>query len=1058
MINNIIKFSLHNRLSVMIISALVVVVGLWTTARMEVDVFPDLTSPTVVVMTEAPGMASEEVERLVTFPIETALNGATDVRRVRSNSTTGFSTVTIEFDWGTNIYLARQIVSEKLTGIGEQLPKGAAAPVLAPQSSLLGEVMVIGLTVNDSLTADGSKPTTLEELRTLADWTLRPRLLSTGGVAQVTVVGGDIKEYQIIASPTLMRHYGVSLDELLKATEGLNSDAAAGVLNQYGNEYIVRGMVRTTDAETIGTTVVKLSDATDNARESVASPITIADVATVKIGSKTPVVGDASINAARAVRLSVTKQPATGTIELTDKLDQTLLDIRSDLPRDVELTTDIFRQSTFIQSSVSNIERALLEGGILVVIILLVFLGNFRTTVISLLAIPISLLVSMIVLRSLGFSLNTMSLGGMAIAIGSLVDDAIIDVENVFKRLRENHRLAPDQQKSSIAVVYDASSEIRASIWNATLIIIVTFAPLFFLSGMEGRMLQPLGIAFIVSLFASMIVAITLTPVLGSYLLTSSKMLGRHEREPYIVRHLKSGYGRLLTAALRHGKWVIGTAVALLVGAVVIFTTLGRNFLPPFNEGSMAISVSALPGISLDESIKIATLAEKELMQIPEITIVSRKTGRAELDEHALGTGTSEIDAPFVLTDRSRAELFSDVRQRLSGIKGIVFEIGQPISHRIDLLLSGTRSNIAIKVFGDDLNTLFDLGNQIKEASTGIPGLVDLNVEQQIERPQLRLVPRRGVLAQWGITPGEFAETLEVALAGRAVSEVYEGSRNFDITLKFDSLSRSSMEGIAMITLDGINARGERVKVPLGDLAEIVSTSGPNAIGRENVSRKLVVSGNVEGEDLRGVVSQIQQRIADKVKMPEGYHVEFGGQFESEAAASRTLLLTSLLAILIVFMLLYSEFKDLKLTGIVLLNLPLAVIGGVFTIWLTSGVVSIPSIIGFISLFGIATRNGILLISRYKHLVAESSVASRAELNQQIVHGSTDRINPIIMTALTSGLALIPLAIGGELPGNEIQSPMAIVILGGLLTSTLLNLFVVPVVYSWVEGSKKTKQ
>ena len=1030
MINKIIHFSLHNRLSVMIVSALMLIAGAYTASRMEVDVFPDLTSPTVVVMTEAPGMASEEVERLVTFPIETALNGATDVRRVRSATTTGFSTVTVEFDWGTDIYLARQIVAEKLSGIGERLPQGTQTPVLAPQSSLLGEVMVIGLTADS---------TSLEELRTLADWTLRPRLLSTGGVAQVTVVGGDIREYQIVASPQLMRHYNVSLDELLAATQSMNADASGGILNQYGNEYIVRGMVRTTSPEEIASSVVKLSPE--------GTPVTIADIAQVRTGGKTPKMGDASVNGIRAVRLSVTKQPATGTLELTDLLDTTIADIARNLPPDVQVTTEIFRQATFIESSVNNIERALIEGGVLVVVILMIFLGNFRTTIISLLAIPLSLLVSMIVLKVLGFSLNTMSLGGMAIAIGSLVDDAIIDVENVFKRLRENHRLPEEQRKGTLQVVYEASTEIRASIWNATLIIIVTFAPLFFLSGMEGRMLQPLGIAFIVSLFASMIVAITLTPVLSSYLLTGDRMLGHHEREPWLVRRMKAGYTWMLAGVLRHRKIVITTAIVLFVGAVAIFTTLGRNFLPPFNEGSMAISVSALPGTSLEESTRIAELAEEQLMQVPEVVIVSRKTGRAELDEHALGTETSEIDVPFVLKDRSRAEVFADVRQRLSNIKGIVFEIGQPISHRIDLLLSGTRSNIAIKVFGDDLNELFALGNRIKAATQDIPGLVDLNVEQQIERPQLQIKPRRNVLSQWGITPAQFTETVEVALAGRAVSEVYEGERNFDITLKFDSVSRSSMEGISQILLDGRNAAGETVKVPLGDLAELVSTTGPNAINRENVSRKLVVSGNVEGADLRGVVTQIQQRIAEQVPMPEGYHIEYGGQFESEAAASRTLLLTSLLAILIVFMLLYTEFKDLRLTGVVLLNLPLAIIGGVVSIWCTSGIVSIPSIIGFISLFGIATRNGILLISRYRHLACEPEGAALS-LHEQILHGSADRLSPIIMTALTSGLALIPLALGGDLPGNEIQSPMAIVILGGLLTSTLLNLFVVPVVYS----------
>lgn len=1009
MINKIIKLSLDNRLVVVILSVLLLVGGSITASRMEVDVFPDLTAPTVVVMTEAPAMATEEVEKLVTFPVETAVNGATDVRRVRSNTMTGFSVVTIEFDWGTNIYTARQIVAEKLSGL--QLPQGVASPVLAPQSSLLGEVLVVGLT---------SEVTSQQELRTIADWTIRPRLLSTGGVAQVTVVGGDIKEYQILLKSGVMRQMGITLSEVVTATTDMNANATGGIVNEYGNEYIVRGMTRTTSTEEMGRTVVKLTE--DKC------PITLADIADITIGAQAPRMGDASVMAQAAVRLSITKQPATGTIELTEKLDKTLAEIALTLPQDVKMTTEIFRQSTFIQSSINNIKSALFEGGILVVIILMVFLGNPRTTIISLLAIPLSLLFSMIVLKLLGFSLNTMSLGGMAIAIGSLVDDAIIDVENVFKRLRERRGDNP------LTVIYEASVEIRSSIWGATLIIMVTFVPLFFLGGMEGRMLQPLGVAFIVSLFASMVVAITLTPVLGSYLLTSRKMLDKHERDVWVVRHMKSLYTGALGLIFTHKKVVIGSASALFIAALVVMLGLGRNFLPPFNEGSMAISVSALPGISLDESRQIATLAERKLMELPEAIMVSRKTGRAELDEHALGTGTSEIDVPFVLGDRSRAEVFADVREKLSSIKGIVFEIGQPISHRIDLLLSGTRSNVAIKLFGENLNTLYDLGNQIKTATTGIEGWVDVNVEQQIERPELLIKPNRVQLAAWGITPSGFNEAVEVAMAGKAVSEVYENGRSFNIVLKMNKMTISD---ISDIWIDG--ARG---KVQLGAVAQVVSWSGANSISRENVSRKLVVSGNVEGADLRGVVNQIQQRIAAQVPLPEGYHVEFGGQAESEQAASRTLLWTSLFAILVVFMLLFREFKKTSLTLVVMLNLPLSIIGGIFAIWITSGIISIPAIIGFISLFGIATRNGILLVSHFEKLRQEGM-----PLLEAVKQGAVDRISPIVMTALTSGLALIPLALGGELPGNEIQSPLAIVILGGLLTSTLLNLFIVPVAY-----------
>lgn len=1024
MLNKIIHLSLHNRFIIVVMSVVLLGWGAYTASNMEVDVFPDLTAPTVVVMTEANAMPTEDVERLVTFPIETAINGATGVRRVRSNTATGFSVVTVEFDWGVNIYTARQIISEKLAGISAQLPSGVAMPVLAPQSSLLGEVMVIGLISNGK--------TSLQELRTLADWTLRPRLLSTGGVAQVTVVGGDIKEYQLILNPRLMQQNGVTLDEVVAATDAINNDGSGGVLDQYGNEYIIRAMVRTTDVNQMAQAVIKTT------QDGV--PIVLGDIAEVKIGSKTPKIGDASINTIGAVRLSVTKQPAISTIELTQKLDAIIADITKMLPEDVTVTTDIFRQETFINNSIDNIKKALLEGGILVIVILLIFLGNWRTTVISLLAIPLSLLFSIIVLKMMGLSLNTMSLGGMAIAIGSLVDDAIIDVENVFKRLRENNLLPKDQQRASLDVIYDASVEIRSSIWSATLIIMVTFLPLFFLSGMEGRMLTPLGIAFIVSLFASMVVAITLTPVLGSFLLTGPKMLSKHEKEVLIVRKIKSWYENALSSALKYKKVVISVTVALFLGAVGLFFTLGSNFLPPFNEGSMAISVSVLPGISLEQSTQIAMLAERELMQVPEVVTVSRKTGRAELDEHALGTNTSEIDVPFVLEDRSREEVFADVRQRLSGINGIAYEIGQPISHRIDLLLSGTRSNIAIKVFGDNLNELFKIGNQIKGAIGGIEGLVDVNVEQQIERPELQIIPYKNQLARHGITLNEFTETVEVALQGKTVSEVYEDGKRFEIVLKFDSISRSSIEGIENITLDS-----PKGKVPLSAIAQVRSFTGANSVNRENVSRKLVVSGNVEGGDLSTIVNTIKERIAADVKMPQGYHVEFGGQIESQQNASKTLLMTSLIAIVIVFLLLFREFKNFTLTSIVMLNLPLAIIGGIFTIFFTSGVVSIPSIIGFISLFGIATRNGILLISHFEQL-------KHLPLRERIISGAKDRINPIIMTALTSGLALIPLALGGSLPGNEIQSPMAVVILGGLFTSTLLNLFVIPVFYFIVKN------
>ena len=1031
MINRIIKYSLDNRLIVLALSLLLVIAGSYTASRMEVDVFPDLTAPTVVVMTEAQGLAAEEVERLVTFPVETALNGATDVRRVRSQSSTGFSVVWVEFDWGTDIYIARQIVSEKLVGVASALPAGAGTPTLAPQSSLLGEVMIIGMT-SDSME--------IGDLRTLADWTMRPRLLSVEGVAQVTVSGGEILEYQILLDPLRMKHYGVTVDEAIAAAENINANAAGGIINDHGNEYIIRGTARTTDPREMGRSVVKQADGL---------PVTFADIAEVRTGVKSPILGQASVEGRPAVLLSVTKQPGVDTHRLVERLDETLADLEKNIPHGVEFNTDIFRQSTFIDASIRNIERALIEGAVLVVVILFIFLANVRTTVISLIAIPLSLLFSILALKAMGLTLNTMSLGGMAIAIGSLVDDAIIDVENVFRRLRENHLLPEGRREPALTVIYRASTEIRSSIFNATLIIIVTFLPLFFLSGMEGRMLTSLGVSFIVSLFASMVVAITLTPVLCSYMLTSPRMLDSHEREPRITRKMKEGYGKMLSWALGHRKIVVGVAAVLLVGALAVMTTLGRSFLPPFNEGSMSIALASLPGTNIEHSGRIASVAEEMLMTIPEVKTVARKTGRAELDEHALGSNTSELDVPFELKDRSREELFAEVREKLGSIDGAVFEIGQPISHRMDMLLSGTRSNIAIKIFGTDLNEMFAIGGRIKSLVGDIPGLVDVNVEQQIESPQIHIKPRREVLARVGIPVGEFIEDLEVALSGRVVSQVYDKERNMDVTLKFDDRSRESIEALGDMLFDA-TVDGRSVKVPLGYIAEIVSTSGPNSVNRENVIRKVVVSANVDGGDLRGIVGEISRRIDESIVLPENYHIEYGGQFESEAAASRTLMLTSLLSLLAVFLLLFGEFRDLRITGVILLNLPLALIGGIFAVWVSSGVISIPSIIGFISLFGIATRNGILLISHYRDLAAGGM-----ELYERVAVGSRDRLNPIILTALTSGLAMIPIALNGSLPGNEIQSPMAIVILGGLLTSTLLNLFVVPVFYTFICKKQK---
>lgn len=1021
MLNKIIRFSLHNRLIVLVAAVALIILGGFTAHNTEVDVFPDLNAPTVVVMTEAKGMAAEEVEQLVTFPIETAVNGATGVRRVRSSSTAGFSVVWVEFDWSTDIYIARQIVSEKLSAMANELPDNVGTPTLGPQSSILGEVLIVGLTADS---------TSMLDLRTLADWTIRPRLLSIGGVAQVSVLGGDIKEYQILIHPQKMKHYGVSLSDVLNATTGMNQNTNGGTIYEYGNEYIIRGLVSSDNIEDIGDAVVK---STNNI------PVTLADIAEVKVGPQTPRLGVASEKDKPAVLMTVTKQPNTGTIELTEKLEDALKDLQKNLPSDINVSTDVFRQSRFIESSIDNVKTSLYEGAIFVVIVLFLFLANTRTTVISLITLPVSLLVSILVMHYMNLSINTMSLGGLAIAIGSLVDDAIVDVENVWKHLRENRQLPENLRKSTREVVFNASKEVRMPILNSTLIIIASFVPLFYLSGMEGRMLIPLGIAFIVALLASTIVALTLTPVLCSYLLSNKNGSGKEDREAFMATWLKKHYHTALLRALANKKSVLGGSVALFIVAVCMFFTLGHSFLPSFNEGSFTINVSSMPGISLEESDKIGKRAEELLLSIPEIKTVARKTGRAELDEHALGVNVSEIEAPFELTDRTHKEVLDDIRHKLSAISGANIEIGQPISHRIDAMLSGTQASIAIKLFGDDLNKMFAIGNRIKDEIATVDGIADLNVEQQIERPELTISPKRKLLAKHGITLADFNSFVSVNLGGETVSQVYEDKKSFNLVVRAADSDRGSMERIKDLMIDTPDGG----KIPLTEVAEVKSTTGPNTINRENVKRKIVVSANASGRDLRSVVNDIQARIDKNIKLPEGYHIEYGGQFESEQSASRTLMLASAVSIVIMFLLLYLQFRNALESGVILLNLPLALIGGVFALCLTTGEVSIPAIIGFISLFGIATRNGMLLISRYNTLQREEGLS----LKESIMKGSLDRLNPIVMTALCSALALIPLALRGDLPGNEIQSPMAKVILGGLLTSTFLNAFIVPIIY-----------
>ena len=1028
MLNRIIQFSLSNRVIILILSGLLVLSGLFVLTRTEVDIFPDLNAPTVVVMTEAPGYAPEEVEQLVTFPIETSVNGATGVRRVRSSSSTGFSIVWVEFDWGMDIYQARQIVSERLVNLSETFPPGVNSPTLGPQSSILGEIMIIGLTADS---------TSMSDVRSIADRVIRPRMLSIGGVSQVSVIGGDIKEYQIQIFPEKMRYYNVTLDEVMASVKLLNNNASGGVLYEYGNEYLIKGDITTTSTEEIGKSVVRSDEN---------GVVLVEDIANVQIGNKLPRLGVASEMTKQAVLLTITKQPAVGTIELTKKIEADLLSISKNIPADIKISTDIFKQSEFIDNSISNLQKSLIEGAIFVIIVLFFFLMNVRTTLISLVALPLSIIIAVLVLHALGMTINTMSLGGIAIAIGSLVDDAIVDVENVYKRLRENYLLPHEHRKSTLEVVFLASKEVRIPILNSTLIIVASFLPLFFLSGIEGRMLIPLGISFIVALVASTIVALTLTPVLCSYMLGTKKATETINKDAWLAVKMKNAYNKGLQWSFNNKKIVLGSVAALFVVSIVVFFTLGRSFLPAFNEGSLTINISTIPGISLGESDKIGREAERLIMSIPEIKTVARRTGRAELAEHSFGVNTSEIDAPYELTDRTRGEMVKELRTKLASLPGVNVEIGQPISHRIDAMLSGAKTQIAIKLFGDDLNRLYNYGNKIKNAISGIEGVVDINVEQQVERPQLNISPRREMLAKYGITINEFASFINITLAGEVVSQVYEKGLPYDVTVRLDDEHRNSMEKISNLMIDSNVG-----KIPLSYVADVVSATGPNTINRENVSRRIIVSANVQDRDLRSAINEIQEKIESEVILPENYYVAYGGQFESEAEASRTLALTSIGALIIIFMLLYQEYRNMNQSLIILLNMPLAMIGGILILRFTSGELNIPAIIGFISLLGITTRNGMLLMSRYNSLREEG-----ISLVERIYHASIDRLNPIIMTALTSALALIPIAVSGSEPGNEIQSPLAIVILGGLITSTLLNIFVVPIVYYLI--SKKEEK
>ncbi len=1022
MLNHLIAWSLRNRVVVLAIAAIMLVAGAWTASRMPVDVFPDLTAPTVTILTEAHGMAPEEVEALVSFPIETSVNGATGVRRVRSSTAQGISVVWVEFDWGMEIFRARQIVAEKLQTVAASLPEGISAPVLAPVSSVMGEIMMIGLT--------GPQPAT--ELRTVADWTIRRRLLAVAGVAQVIPIGGEVKQYQVLADPARMLTAGVTLDEVVRAARGSNANASGGVYMDKGQEYVIRGIGRVQTADDIANTVVAVRGGV---------PVLLAQVATVQVGAA-PKYGDGSVNAKPGVVIAVQKQPGANTLELTRRIERELASIQATLPLGMTVNAQLFRQADFIRLAVDNVVKALRDGAVLVVIVLFLFLWNLRATAISIVAIPLSLVVAIFAMKLLGITINTMMLGGMAIAIGALVDDAIIDVENVFRRLKENHHRPPGEQRPALRIVYDASKEIRASIVNATLIIIVVFIPLFFLGGVEGRLLRPLGFAYVVAILASLFVAVTVTPVLCAYLLPNSKAV-RTEEESRLVQWLKTRYARILEPVLAHPRRVLAAAVLALAVTAGALPMLGSAFLPEFNEGALTVSVVTVPGTSLEESNAIGRRVEEILRANPAVVNTDRRQGRAELDEHAQGVNAAEIDVTLK-EDIEKEGLFEALRSEFAAIPGTNVTIGQPIGHRIDHMLSGTRANIAVKIFGPDLYKLRDVGAQVRNVMQTVPGVADLQLEQQTDVPQLRIRADRTALARYGMTVGQLAEGIDVALNGEAVSQVLEQGRSVDLVVRFPTALRANAAAIASVPFD--TPTGQRV--PLSQLVEIMVDRGPNTISRENVQRKIVVQANVAGRDLGSTVADIERAVAERVTVPAGYFVEYGGQFEAQAEATRTLGALSVLSIAAIFLLLYGEFRSARTALLVMANLPLALIGGVIAVLLTGRVVSIASLVGFVTLFGIATRNGILLVAHYRHLLAEG-----VPFREAVTRGSLERLSPILMTALTAGLALIPLAFGGGEPGNELQTPMAIVILGGLISATALNMLVLPALY-WLYGER----
>ncbi len=1018
MLDKIMHISLKNRLIVVLASMALLIAGTIISLDMPVDVFPDLTAPTVTILTEAHGFAPEDVEMLVTFPIESAVNGASKVRRVRSNSVQGLSTIWVEFDWGTDIFKARQIVTEKIQVLQNALPAGIDQPILTPISSIMGEIMQLGLT---------SDSTTAMELRTIADYTLRRRIMAVQGVSQVLVYGGETKQYQVQVDPWQLKNYDLSLNQVLLAVARTNVNAAGGIFVQSGKEYLIRGLGRIENISELEKTVVTMRDGT---------PLLLGEVAQVKIDAATKM-GEASINNQHGIMLVISKQPEANTKELTKRIQMTLAELKNTLAADITLHSEIFKQADFIELAINNVVTALRDGAILVIIVLMLFLANARTVIISITAIPLSLIITVIVLNGLGLTVNTMTLGGLAIAIGVLVDDAIIYVENVHRRLRQNALRPKLEQRPFFDVVHDASSEIRTPIVMATFIIIVVFLPLFFLSGVEGRMLRPLGIAYVVSIFASLLVAVTVTPALSGLLLRNRTQFDK--KEPWPVRKLKKIYKPGLEWALQHGRLIISVAVILILAALVILPFMGRSFLPEFNEGTFNISMATVPGTSLEESDKIGQMAETILLSHPAVISTARRTGRTEQDEHSMGSHAHELEVQIDLAQISKQELLSELRNNLSIVPGTAIAIGQPISHRIDHMLSGTRANIAVKIFGPDLYKLRSLAERIETEMKTIEGIVDLSKDQQTDVPQLRIKVNRDNLALFGLTAADVDEMIDIAFLGMPVSQVYEGQNRYDLVVRYSPQFRNDIEAIrnSLIDIPG----GDQI--PLKMITDIQVDIGPNYISRENVQRKIVVQANVAGRDLLSVVADIKSKISDNVNLPHGYYVQYGGQFESASEATRIIMLLSILSILAIFVALYLEFKNIRQSLLVMVNLPLALIGGVIALFLGNGIITIASMVGFITLFGITVRNGIIMVSHYNHLIGVEGKT----IQEAVVQGSLERLNPVLMTALTTGLALLPLALAMGEPGSEIQAPMSIVILGGLLTATFLNMIVIPVLY-----------